>query len=303
MTRSYVPLLLLLASIWGASYLLIKVGIRDFEPTTLMSLRMLLAFVPLFAFLCFRRGSVRRAAGDLRATARAGFLLGLAYGAIPFTLIAWGEKHVDSGVAAIANSTVPIFVVLLAIRFKPSERVSGLRLLGVGIGLVGVAILVGVHPRGGWWAVAGTLAVVLSSLSFACGGLYGQTRAGHADATVLATTSMLCGGLVLLPFGVVQMPGHVPGWKPIAALLALAFVGTALAQLILYRLLGSHGASKTALVAYLLPALALFYGALILGEPVTASALGGLAVILAGVALGSGVLRDRFRRPAAAPAP
>ena len=75
--------------------------------------------------------------------------------AIPFTLIAWGEKHVDSGVAAIANSTVPIFVALLAIRFRPSERVTGMRLFGVLLGLVGVGVLTGLNPEGGWWAIAG----------------------------------------------------------------------------------------------------------------------------------------------------
>src|SRR6185312_5915380 len=88
---------------------------------------------------------------EMRRLGSEGFALGIANTAIPFTLIAWGEKHIDSGVAAIANASMPIFVVLLAIRWRPSERVRGLRLVGFLVGLVGVAVLAGVHPEGGWW--------------------------------------------------------------------------------------------------------------------------------------------------------
>jgi drug/metabolite transporter (DMT)-like permease len=293
--QGYVPSLLALASIWGASYLFIKVGVRAFAPTTLMTLRLLVAAVPLFALLSLGSG-VRAAAAEVRDAWRDGLVLGTINGAVPFTLIAWGEKHIDSGVAAIANSAVPIFVALLALRFRPSERVGGLRLVGVVVGLAGVGVLAGLNPRGGWWAVAGTLAVVLAAASYAAGGLYGQWRSAHASGLVLATANLLWGGLVLLPFGLVQLPEHMPGWKPIASLLALSLAGTALAQLILFRMLRLYGASRTSLVTYLMPGFALFYGAVILGEPVTASALAGLVLVLAGVALGSGLLQPWRRR-------
>src|SRR5439155_6395011 len=231
-----------------------------------------------------------------RAASRDGRVLGIIGGALPFTLIAWGEKHIDSGVAAIANSTVPVFVTLLAIKFRPSERATGVRLAGIVLGLVGVGVLAGINPEGGFWAVLGTLAVVLASVSYGAGGLYGQWRTAHASGPVLATANLLCGGLVLLPFGLVQLPGHMPGWKPIGSLLALSLLGTALAQLILFRMLRLYGAARTSLVTYLMPGFALFYGALILDEPVTASAIGGLVLILVGVALGSGVLRLSRRR-------
>src|SRR6266540_675840 len=256
-SQRYVPLLVVLAAIWGASYLFIKVGVRDFEPTTLMSLRMLIAAVPLFA---------------------------------------WGETHVDSGVAAIANSTVPIFVVLLAIRFRPSERAGGLKLAGIVLGLIGVGVLAGVNPRGGMWAVLGTLAVVLASISYAFSGLYGQWSVAQSSGPVLATANTLYGGLLLLPFALIQLPDHLPGWKPVASLLALALLGTSFAQLILFRMLRLHGPARTSLVTYLMPGFALFYGALILDEPITTSALAGLALILAGVALGSGLARPLRRR-------
>jgi drug/metabolite transporter (DMT)-like permease len=292
LTNRYVPLLLTLAAIWGASYLFIKVGVRDFKPTTFMSLRMLVAAVPLFAFLCLREGGARRAVSDMRAASRDGLVLGIINGAIPFTLIAWGETHIDSGVAAIANSTVPIFVALLAIRFRPSERAYGLRMAGIVIALLGVGVLTGVNPKGGIWAVLGTLAVVLASLSYAFGGLYGQWSVRQVSGPVLATTNTLIGGLILLPFGLVQLPDHAPGWKSIASLVALALLGTSFAQLIMFRMLRLHGPSRTSLVTYLMPGFALLYGAVILGESITGAVLGGLALILVGVALGSGLVRS-----------
>jgi drug/metabolite transporter (DMT)-like permease len=146
------------------------------------------------------------------------------------------------------------------------------------------------------WAVFGTLAVVLASLSYAAGGLYGQWRTAHAPGPVLATTNLICGGLILLPFGLAQLPGHMPGWKPIASLLALALLGTALAQLIMFRMLRLYGAARTSLVTYLMPGFAVFYGAVFLGESITAASIAGLVLILAGVALGSGVIRPWWRR-------
>ncbi|HSC49195.1 MAG TPA: DMT family transporter, partial [Gaiellaceae bacterium] len=222
---------------------------------------------------------------------------------IPFTLIAWGEKYIDSGVAAIANATMPIFVVLLAIRFKPSETVRGLRLFGFLLGLVGVGVLAGVHPEGGWWGFAGTMAVVVASVSYAVGSLWGQRLIGRTSGLVLAASSMIGGLLVLLPFGLAQLPAEVPGWKETGSVIALAVIGTALAQIILYRVLRTDGAARVSLVTYLLPATALIYGVLLLGEPLTWEELAGMALILGGVALGSGAVRFPRREPVAAPSP
>src|SRR5919108_4754969 len=158
MVRGYVPLLLIVAGIWGASYLFIKVAVEEIEPTAMMDLRLLLAAAVLVPFIAVRFGT-RRAVAEVRSTGTGAFILGVINMAFPFVLIAWGEKHIDSGVAAIANASVPIFVALLAIRFNPSERSSGLRLVGILLGLVGVGVLAGVHPEGGGWAVLGTLAV------------------------------------------------------------------------------------------------------------------------------------------------
>jgi drug/metabolite transporter (DMT)-like permease len=220
-----------------------------------------------------------------------------------FTLVAWGEKHIDSGVAAIANATVPLFVVLLAIRFRPSERARGSRLAGVLLGLAGVAVLAGAQPEGGWWAVAGTLAVVVASLAYAIGGLYGQGASGVVSAPVLATVSMIGGALVLLPFALLQLPDELPGWKASASVVALAVAGTALAQLVVFRMLRTHGAARLSLVTYLLPVTAVAYGVLLLDERLTVGVLAGLALILPGVALGSGAVRLPRREAAAASPP
>ena len=297
MTRRYGPLMLVLAAIWGASYLFIKVGVRDFEPTVLMTLRLLIAGLLLFAFLAATTGAGNALQG-VRMAWREGLVFGAINGALPFTLIAWGETHIDSGVAAIAQASVPIFVALLAIKFNPSQRSSGMKLVGILVGLLGVGVLAGVHPEGGGWAVAGTLAVVLASISYAAGGLYGQHALGRASGPVLATASMLYGGLLLLPFALFQLPDHTPGWKPVASLLGLAVLGTAVAQLLLFRILRLYGAARLSLVTYLIPAFALLYGSLILDEPLRPSMLVGLGLILGGVALGSGVWRPQ-RRPVA----
>ena len=302
MSRSYVVYIGLLAAFWGASYMFIKVANRDFEPAAMMFLRLLIASVLILAVLAAQRGA-RASIQDMRRVGWQGFALGVVNGAIPFTLIAWGERHIDSGVAAIANASMPIFVVLIALRWQPSERVYGLRLFGFLVGLAGVGVLAGVHPEGGWWGAAGTLAVVVASAAYAVGSIWGQRLIAGTSGLNLAAMSMIGGALVLLPLGLWQLPSHLPGWKEIGSVLALAIIGTAVAQIILYRVLRSDGAARVSLVTYLLPVTALFYGVTLLGEPLTVEELLGMVLILGGVALGSGALRLPRREPVAAPSP
>jgi drug/metabolite transporter (DMT)-like permease len=296
-TRSYGFLIGSLAAIWGASYLFIKVAVRDFSPPAMMELRLAFAALALGGFLVWSKG-LRAAAADVRAAGWHALAIGVLNGAIPFTLIGWGETHIDSGVAAIANATVPIFNVMLAPLLLPSERTAGVRLVGFGLGLVGVGVLSGAQPTVTTLFVLGTMAVVVASLSYAISGIYAQRRLASASGPALATASMIGGALALLPLALAFAPHHVPHWKPVASLAALTLFGTALAQLILYRALRHHGAARTSLVTYLMPPIALFYGALLLDEEITAATIGGLALILAGVALGSGALRVMRRAPA-----
>jgi drug/metabolite transporter (DMT)-like permease len=302
MIRGYVPLLAIVAGIWGASYLFIKVAVEEIEPTAMMELRLLLAALVLVPFVLLRRGAAN-AIAELRATGAGAFVLGISNMALPFTLIAWGEKHIDSGIAAIANASVPIFVAVLAIRFRPSERVSGLRLVGVLLGLAGVGVLAGLDPEGGWWAVAGTMAVVVASLSYASANLYTQHRFPATSPLVIATASTVAASVALLPLALLQLPDEVPSMKALGSVAALGIAGTAIALLFFYRMLGRYGASRASLVTYLLPPFALVYGVLLLDERVTLNAALGLLLILAGVALGSGVLRPAGRREPAAATP
>ncbi len=283
-SRRYALLLLVLGAIWGSSYLFIRVGVRDLSPAVLVDVRLLCAVPILLVFAARRHGWPA-----LRSAWREGLVLGVLNAAAPFTLISWGERYVDSGTAAVANSSVPIFVALLAFFFVPDERSTGLRLVGVLLGLVGVAILAGVHPQGGWRGAAGIAAIVVASVSYAAANLYAGRRMS-VGGPVLAATSMTVAFLLVLPLAAATPPAHAPGWKPLGSAVALGLVGTALGQILAYRLIRLYGSARTALVAYLLPAFALLYG-LLLDEVLTFQKLAGLVLITGGVALGAGAVR------------
>jgi drug/metabolite transporter (DMT)-like permease len=290
--RSYLPPMLLLSAIWGSSYMFIKVGVRDFSPAAMVEARLLLAGAVLVSFLAARRGLH----GIGRALAPGAFV-GVFGMALPFLLISWGETRVDSGVAAVATSSVPIFVALLALRFAASERSSGARLFGLSIGLAGVGVVAGVHPNGGWWAVTGALAVVLAALCYAVSSLFIQ-RSLVVGGVELASASVLCGAVAMLPFALARLPDSV-GWKSVGSVAVLGVVGTGIAQLLVNRLIAEHGSARSMLVNYLLPGFALLYGATILGEPLTVAKLAGLGLILVGVTLASGLVVSGRRAAAA----
>lgn len=290
----YWSLLLVLAASWGASYLFIKLAVEDIEPAPAMAARTLIAGVVLLGYLVAVSGT-RQAVSDLRASWQSALVLGAINAAIPFWLIGWGEKHIDSSVAGIAQATVPLFSFVLGLRFLPHERIAAARWLGVALGIAGVAVLAGFNPSDGWWAIAGTMAVVASSVSYALSGIYGQLRVSTVSGPVLAAGSMLAAAVMLLPFALAQLPHDMPGWRAIVGVLALALLGTAVAQLFVYRMLRLYGARRASLVAYLIPCFAVVYGALLLDEEVSGSALLGLALILGGVGLGSGAVRLRRR--------
>lgn len=296
MSRRYAFLLLVLGAIWGSSYLFIKIGVRDLSPADLIEVRLLFAVPVLVAFAWNRYG------GDALVRAwRPGLLLAALNAAIPFTLIAWGERWVDSGTAAVANSSVPIFLALLAFFFVPSERSTGWRLVGVLLGLVGVAVLAGVHPQGGWHGTIGIGAIVLASISYAVANLYAGRRMS-VGGPVLAAVSMALAFVLLLPLALATLPAHAPSWESVGSGAVLGLLGTAIAQILSYRMIRIYGSSRSVLVAYMLPAFALLYGALFLSEAVTPQKLAGLVLISGGVSLGTGAVRLaswRVRRAAA----
>lgn len=285
--RSYWPLILLLAAMWGASYLFIKVAVEDIPPAAMTEVRVLGAGLLLFASLAWRIGAAR-AVDELRAAWKPCVVLGVINAALPMGLVAWGETHIDSSVAGVAQSTVPLFTFLLAAKFLPHEPVGLLRVTGVALGFVGVALLVGFPSDAGWWAVAGTVAVILSSLSYASGGVYGQLQVHGTAGPVLATGNMLAAAVILLPLAAIDPPTQVPGTTAAAGLVGLILIPTFAGQLLLFRVLRLYGSRKLSIVTYLMPAFALVYGALLLSEPVTAAMIGGFALIVVGAALASG---------------
>jgi drug/metabolite transporter (DMT)-like permease len=295
----YASMLFVLAALWGASYLFIKVAVEEIAPAPMMAARTLLAAAVLIAYVVWRFGWERTRA-EARAAWRHFLVLGALNAAVPFWLIAWGEQHIDSGLAAVVQASVPIFNALIALKVLPHERLSATRVLGLAVGIAGVAVVTGIHPSGGWLAIAGALAVVLSSLSYASAGIYGQLAVSGTTGPVLAAGSMLMGGMFLLPLALFQLPDAVPSLEATASLLALTLLGTALAQLVLYRMLALHGSARLSLVTYLMPGFALVYGALILDEKITVATLVGLVLILGGVALASGAARLSRRAAVAA---
>lgn len=295
--RGYVPLLLLLAAIWGASFMFIEIALDDLEPTTLMAGRLLVASLVLVALM-----AARGILGRLRRAGWRAFALGVINSAVPFTLIAWGQQHIDSGVAAIANATLPIWVALLAIWLAQSERASGLRIVGIVLGLVGVAVLAGAQPEVDIWAVVGTLAVVAAAISYAIASIFLQRATERLDTITLSTATMLGATIALLPFGLAQAPHDLPGWEAAAAVVALGVAGTGIGILLFMKIISDYGSFRAGLVTYLLPVTALLYGAFLLDEEITAWMVVGLALILAGVALGSGLLRPSPTPEAVEPA-
>ena len=298
MTRRDITLIAVLSLIWGASFMLIKVAGRAFDPfalaLALVLVRLALAcavLVPL-AFVKVGRGALTHSIDAWRALV----LLGLVNTAAPFVLISWAETRIDSSLAAILQAAAPIFGAVIGIRFG-HDRVAGRRLLGVFVGFAGVALLVGAPGKGG---IVAALAVVLAALGYACGASFGSYLTGGFDPLVVGAASTVAATVMVAPIGLWRLPTAAPGWKEWVSVGVLGLVGTGLAYVFLFALLRSAGPSRSILITYLIPGIALLYGVLLLGEPLRLAAVGGLVLILLGVALASGMRRvsgGRTRRP------
>jgi drug/metabolite transporter (DMT)-like permease len=292
MSRRYLAMLIALALLWGASFLFIKVAVRELTPATLITGRLGLAALTLALLVPFMVGT-GETVRQLRDNARWLVVVALVNTAIPFWLLSWGETRIDSGLASIIQASVPIFNALIAFVAFREVRVTGAPLLGVAIGFLGVALLVGAQPEG---KVLGALAVVGMAFCYGVGGLLTGRYLKPVQPVVVAFASTVIATLVWLPVGVAQAPSQTPGWKTIGSVVALGIPGTALAYLLFFGLITGAGAAYASLVTYLIPPIALAYGAIFLDERFGAYAFGGLALILAGVALGTGAVRPRRAR-------
>lgn len=280
MGRPHLIMLGALAAIWGASFMFIEIALRELEPATLVFSRLLLATLALLPIAAFVPGTFAAAGGNWRRLA----LMGAVNSALPFWFLTWGQTRIDSGLAAIVQASAPLLTVVLGWLFTRSERVRGLRLVGILVGFVGVGLIVG-DQRGG--AIAGALAVVVAALFYAAAGLYGARRLAHVAPLGIALGTMASASLLTAPAGLAQLPAEAPGAATIGSLVFLGVGGSAIAYLLYFAIMVGAGASYAILVTYLVPALALLYGAFLLDEEVTLPAIAGLALILVGVALGT----------------
>ena len=289
MSRRHVIMLLALAALWGSSFMFIEIALRDLAPSTLILLRMASGAVALAVWIAFAGHGF----GALRRYVRPLALLGLVNTAVPFFLITWGQQYIDSGLASIFNASAPLFTALFALGYDRSQRSTGMRLVGILVGFSGVVLLVGFELSGGERAVAGGLAVVGAAACYGIGGLYAGRRFAGLPPSLVALGALLWSSAFVLPFGIAQ--ASVPGWESILSVLYLGVAATGAAYLLYFGLIAGAGASKAVLVTYLVPSLALGYGAVFLDEEVTAIAIAGLALVLAGVALGTGAVRRNGR--------
>ncbi len=238
MSRRHLLMLLVLASLWGASFMFIKVGVRQLHPTTLVCLRLGIGALTLLPILLVRLG-VRESARQMRASLRPLVLTGLVNSAIPIVSLSWAETRIDSGLAAVIQASAPLFTALLALGFVRSERVSGLRLVGLFVGFGGVALLVGAQPSGDLTA---GLAVVFSAFCYATAALYAARRLASVPPLVSSVGALTAATIALVPLALTHLPSHFPSWKVTGAVLALSIGGTGVAYLLYYALLAGAGA-------------------------------------------------------------
>jgi drug/metabolite transporter (DMT)-like permease len=270
-------LLLLLGAIWGASYMFIAIGLRDLSPSGVAFVRVALAAFVLLP-LAWRQGALAGLGGLVGWLAAVGAI----QVAGPFVLIGAGEEEISSGLAGILVASAPLFTALLAIWVDHEERSSGLRLVGIGVGLAGVALLLGVDLGGGGAELVGGLMVVLAALGYAIGGFLVKHRFTGVAPLGMSAAVMAASAIFLLPPALLTAPDAAPGLGPLAAVTVLGVLGTGIAFVIFYGLIASIGPARAFLVTYIAPGFAVVYGATLLSEEVTAATVAGLALILAG---------------------
>jgi drug/metabolite transporter (DMT)-like permease len=276
-------LLLLLATLWGASYSFIKVGVETIPPLTLIAARTAIAAVLLLALLRWRGIALPRARGLWGRF----FVQALLNSVVPFTLIAWAEQSVDAGIATILNSCSPIFTFLLTWAMARSQPISGRKLFGVASGLVGICLIVGVQALSGMGRqLVAELALIAATICYAGAVIFGRRSFEALDAMVPAAGSLVCGAILLAPLSLlVDRPWTLaPSTASIFALVALSVFSTALALTIYFRLIHTLGPVGATAQAYVRAPIGVAIGVAFLGETPAPTTLIGLACVIAGVA-------------------
>jgi drug/metabolite transporter (DMT)-like permease len=281
-TSIELALLLALATLWGASYTFIKVGVETIPPVTLIAARTLIAGGLLLVVIRSRGLRLPKDA----ATWRRFLFQACLNSVIPFTLIAWAERTVDAGLATILNSTSPIFAFLLTAVMTRHEMVTARKLFGVFAGIAGTCLIIGVQALDGLgrelWA---QLAIVAATVCYAGAAIFGRTFK-TLDPIAPAAGSLICGAAILVPisFAVDQPWMLAPSRQSVLALLGLSVFSTALAFVIYFRLVQTLGSVGTTSQSYLRVPIGVAIGAIFLGETLTSTAGAGLACVIIGVA-------------------
>lgn len=273
-------LLLGLSMLWGGSFFFVGVAVEELGPLTIVALRTGLAAVALNIVILLRGQRMPRDPGLWAAF----FGMGLLNNMIPYSLIAWGQGHIASGLASILNATTPLFTLVVAHFLTRDEPLTPGRLLGIAIGFAGVVYMLGSEVQegtiGGSWA---PLAVLAGALSYAFAGVFGRRFHSQGCSPLMAACGQVtASALVLMPLALHverfwQSP--LPGLATWSAMFGLALFSTALAYLIYFRLLASAGATNLLLVTLLIPVSAIVLGVFVLGERLEWRHLAGMGLI------------------------
>jgi drug/metabolite transporter (DMT)-like permease len=295
MTPRNTALLLLLSALWGGVYLLVKFALRDFSAVEVAFLQAVIGAIGLLVIVSVQGGEARSSLRDILHRPGPALVLGALAIAAPFMLIALGELTVPSGLAGVLASMAPMFIALFAPLLDRTEAINRRQALGLFIGLLGVALVVGAHLVGSLGQLLGALALIGAAAS---GGLSSfVVKLWYKEKGVPASTTSLfalgVGALLTLPVAVITAPRELPSVQAVLAVTALGLICTAVAFMLYYWLIDHIGEQRAALANYLTPAFALLYGVLLLGERLTVWAVIGLLLIIAGAEI---TLREASNR-------
>jgi drug/metabolite transporter (DMT)-like permease len=288
--------LLLLAALWGPSFLFIKVAIEEIPPLTLVVGRVGLAALLLFVILRLQGRELPKIGPVWKHFAVMAFF----QNAVPFTLINWGEQYIDSALAAILNGTTPLFTIILAHMFITDDRLNLAKALGVFIGFGGLVLLIAPALFDGVQAtIWGLIAVTVAAASYGVAIVYSRLKLRGQKPLVAPTAQLALATLYLLPLAFIfEQPFELarPSGAAIGSLIMMAVFGTALAFVVYYRLIEQASASYVSMVTYLVPIFGVVLGVSILDESLRWNALAGCGLILTGVMFVNGVFDKPFAR-------
>jgi drug/metabolite transporter (DMT)-like permease len=281
--KTELPLLALLALLWGSSYLFIKVAVEEIPPITLMAVRVTGAAIFLLTIMKLSSTALPNRLKDWRML----FVLAILNSIGAWTVLAWGLQYVDSALASVLNSTSPIFVFLFTFLFTRHEVLNARKMAGALLGMAGVALIVGIDALSGLGSqVAGQIACLAGSIFYACAAIYGK-RFGHLGALATAAGTMILASVVLIPAALFfEHPWTLrPSIQSMAAVATLSILCTGVALLIYFRLIQTLGSMGVASQAYLRAGVGVMLGIIFLGETLSLPIALGLVAALTGVAL------------------